>query len=93
MKKLEKNGGNISADLPTEVSNISPHGFWLLADNRELYLDFTNFPWFKKATVEQICTVDQPAPNHFHWPLLDIDLDLDRIIHPEKFPLVAKANT
>jgi hypothetical protein len=26
-----------------------------------------------------------------HWPELDVDLDLERIEHPEKFPLVALA--
>jgi hypothetical protein len=26
----------------------------------------------------------------FYWPELDVDLDLERVEHPEKFPLVAK---
>ena len=26
---------------------------------------------------------------HLYWPKLDVDLDLDRILHPEKYPLVA----
>jgi hypothetical protein len=28
---------------------------------------------------------------HLYWPDLDVDLDLERIEHPEKFPLVARA--
>ena len=26
----------------------------------------------------------------WRWPELDVDLDLDRIAHPEKYPLIAK---
>ena len=28
--------------------------------------------------------------NHFYWPELDVDLDMERIQHPVKFPLIAK---
>lgn len=35
-----------------EVTNISTHGFWVLVDDRELYLPFEEFPWFRQATVE-----------------------------------------
>jgi len=31
--------------------------------------------------------------HHFYWPELDIDLDLDRIEHPENFPLLARADS
>ncbi len=29
-----------------EVTNISAHGFWILLDERELFLPFEHFPWF-----------------------------------------------
>lgn len=37
-----------------EVTHISPHGFWMRLGTEELLVPFTEFPWFKKATVEQI---------------------------------------
>jgi hypothetical protein len=73
-----------------EVLNVSPHGFWLLAQDKEYYLSFDHFPWFRKASVEQIFNVEFSHGHHFHWPDLDVDLDLDRIEHPENFPLVAR---
>ncbi len=30
-----------------EVTNVSPHGFWLLVDDRELFVPFKTFPWFE----------------------------------------------
>ena len=72
-----------------EVLNVSPHGFWLLVREREYFLDFDQFPWFRSATLSQLFAVELHHGEHLYWPLLDIDLDVDRIEHPENYPLVA----
>ena len=74
---------------PTEVTNISKHGFWLLVDDRELFLPFERFPWFKDAPVSAILNVQRPQPHHLHWPDLDVDLHIESIEHPDRFPLVS----
>jgi hypothetical protein len=76
-----------TATSNVEVTNISQHGFWLLLDGRELFLPFKEFPWFKRATIEAILRLERPAPGHLHWPDLDIDLALESIEHPERYPL------
>jgi hypothetical protein len=68
---------------------VSSHGIWLLADGRELFLSYEDFPWFKDVPLKTILNVEQPSPGHFHWPDLDVDLGLDSIEHPERFPLKA----
>jgi hypothetical protein len=65
------------------------HGFWLLVDGRELFLPFAEFPWFKQAPVEAILHLEHTAPGHLHWPLLDVDLSLDSIEHPERYQLTS----
>jgi len=80
----------ISTSREVEVSNISAHGFWVLVDDRELFLPYSEFPWFKDATVAAILDVERPQPHHLYWPTLDVDLTLDSIEHPEKYPLRAK---
>ena len=72
-----------------EVTNISRHGFWLLADERELFLPFEEFPWFRKASIGAILDVERPRPHHFRWPQIDVDLTLETIEHPERYPLRA----
>jgi len=72
-----------------EILNVSPHGFWLFAVDKEYFLSFDDFPWFRKAAVEQLFNVEFSHGHHLHWPDLDVDLDLARIESPEKFPLVA----
>jgi hypothetical protein len=83
-------GENISA---VEVSNISPHGFWLLLGDEELFVPFAEFPWFREATVRQIGHVERPSEHHLYWPDLDVDLAVASIRNPEAFPLVSKAGT
>jgi hypothetical protein len=35
--------------------------------------------------------VKRPAPHHLYWPDLDVDLAVESIEHPERFPLVSRA--
>lgn len=81
--------GNIT--LAAEVTHISKHGFWLLLGDEELHLPFEQFPWFRRATVDQITTVEHPTPDHLYWPSLDVDLSVNSIRRPTDFPLMSKA--
>ncbi|NOX19677.1 MAG: DUF2442 domain-containing protein [Nitrospirae bacterium] len=83
-KQLGRNG------LKVEVTNISSHGIWLLAGDKELFLSYEDFPWFKDVSINKILNVQEISPGHFYWPDLDIDLTLEIIEHPERFPLKAK---
>ena len=76
-----------------EVTNISVHGIWLLAGTEELFLPYKDFPWFKDASVGKILNVREPTHGHFFWPELDIDLGLEAIRHPDRFPLRADRRT
>jgi hypothetical protein len=75
-----------------EVTHVSRHGFWLLLGDEELLLTFEQFPWFRRATIEQISRVKRPTPEHLYWPELDIDLALESIRQPEAFPLVSSGH-
>ena len=76
---------------PVEVTNVSPHGFWMFVGDRELFVPFKDFPWFRDATVREITNVELPSPHHLHWPDLDIDLAVESIEHPKKYPLTSQA--
>jgi hypothetical protein len=74
-----------------DVTHVSKHGFWLLVGDEELHLPFEQFPWFRRATIEQITLVQRPAPDHLYWPALDIDLSIASLRRPDDFPLVSKS--
>jgi hypothetical protein len=73
------------------VTNISPHGFWLLIGEKERFISFREFPWFREATIAALTHVELPSPHHLYWPDLDIDLAVESLDHPERYPLVSRA--
>jgi hypothetical protein len=80
-------GTNTSA---VEVTQISAHGVWLIVHGEELFMAYDEFPWFRDADPEAVVRVEQSAPGHLHWPDLDLDLGVESIRHPERFPLKSR---
>ena len=76
-----------------EVTNVSSHGFWLLIGDQEVFLPFENFPWFREAPIGKLTNVEFPSPHHLYWPDLDVDLAVDSVFFPERFPLVSHERT
>ena len=77
--------------LAVEVTNISTHGVWLLAHEKELFMSYEDFPWFKDHPVKSIVNVEEQSPGHFYWPDIDVDLTREMIEHPEYFPLKSRS--
>jgi hypothetical protein len=82
-----KSGTLGSSTSVVEVTHIDTRGLWLYVDGSEHYMPFDTFPWFAEATVKQISQVERHGADHVHWPDLDVDLTLDMIDHPERYPL------
>ncbi len=83
-QKLGKN------TLKVEILNISINGIWLFVHEKEYFLSYDNFPWFKEAKIEEVYNLKLIHNDHLYWPDLDIDLEIDSLENPEKFPLVYK---
>lgn len=80
-----------SAIFPAEVTGVTRNGFWLLLGEEALFLPFAEFPWFRSASVADLFHVERPQAHHLYWPELDIDLAVESIRHPDKFPLLASS--
>jgi len=73
-----------------EVTNVSKHGFWLMLGTEELFVPFSDFPWFRDAPIGKLTNVEWPSPHHLYWPDLDVDLAVASIREPRQFPLVSR---
>lgn len=73
-----------------EVTNVDAHGIWVLVNGREFFLPYEDYPWFKKASLEDVIRVELYHGVHLHWSALDVDLGLDSLEHPERYPMVAE---
>ena len=76
--------------LAIKVAHISSHGIWLLAHDEELFMPYKDFPWFKQQPIEAILNVEEPSPNHYYWPVIDVDLTKEIINNPDRYPFKTK---
>ena len=75
-----------------EVQDISKNGIWLHVKGKEYFLPYEKFPWFEDAKPNAILNVEFRHGFHLYWPQLDVDLHLESLEHPEKYPLVYTPN-
>lgn len=85
--KSQKRGKSI---LEAEVLNVSGFGIWMLILEREYFLSFEDFPWFREASIGQILNFEFLHGRHLYWSDLDVDLSLESLGSPERFPLKSK---
>ena len=69
------------------VENITPFGIWLFVEGREHFLSYEDYPYFRDQTLKAIQNVQLLHGYHLYWPELDVDLEIDNLEHPEKYPL------
>lgn len=85
-KKSAKRGRNISTG-EVEVLNVSNNGLWILVKEREYFLPYEKFSWFKNAKITDLCKVRLLHGYHLYWPSLDVDLELSSLENLENYPL------
>ena len=84
--KLLKNGKGILVS----VENITSSGVWLYIKGKEYFLDYEKYPYFRDQTVRAIQNVRLLHGFHLFWPDLDVDLEIDNLENPERYPLKSK---
>jgi hypothetical protein len=63
----------------------------MLVLGEEFFLPFEEYPWFQDARIREIQNVELLFDSHLHWPDLDVDLELEALAHPERYPLKYEA--
>jgi hypothetical protein len=87
MKSLKPGKG-----ILVSVENITPFGIWLYVREKEYFLSYKDFPYFKNQTLGSIQNVQLLHGYHLYWPDLDVDLEIDNLENPDKYPLRSRIN-
>ena len=85
--KSKKNGNGTSA---AEIQGVTKLGLWLLVKGREYFLAFKDHPWFEKAKIIDLFSVKLHRGHHLRWEELDVDLELESLDQPGRYPLKAR---
>lgn len=70
-----------------EVTNVSAFGIWIIVDETEYFMSYSEFPWFKDAKISDILNVQLINDIHLYWKELDIDIEIASLKNLEKYPL------
>jgi len=85
--KSESRGTPTSA---VEFVDVTACGLSIRVDGRLLTLGFADFPWFKGRAMHEVSNVKRIGGEQLRWPDLDVDLTIDAIEHPGRYPLVSR---
>ena len=72
------------------VQSIMPNGIFLTVYDNDYYLSYNRLPWFRNAKISDIFNVAMMGDDAIRWDALDVDLEIDSLKYPEKYPLVMK---
>jgi hypothetical protein len=75
-----------------EVGSVEDAGLTLRLREGEVRLAYDDFPRFRGAAEAKLRRVERLSERHLYWPDLDVDLHVESLFHPERFPLVASAS-
>ena len=89
MQTVSKNN---SANTLASVLMINAQGIMLSVLGRDYFLSYNRIPWMQDAPLRSILNVQMSGPDSIEWPELDVDLEIESLQHPERYPLVIKRN-
>ena len=80
------NGTNTSVKVHAIVAN----GITIEVYGNIYFLPYNSNPWFENAKVTDVFNIEPVGCTGVRWDALDVDLSIDSLTHPEKYPLIAK---
>ena len=88
--KMKTNSKQSIDHTSVNVRSIMPDGIFISVCENDYYLSYDRLPWFKNAKVSDVFNVKMCGNEGIRWDALDVDLEMESLIHPEKYPLVMK---
>ena len=94
-KIVEKNADefkNNTASTLVCVLMINAQGIMLSVQGQDYFLSYNRILWMQDAPIRSVLNVQMSGPDAIEWPDLDVDLEIESLRHPERYPLVIKRN-
>ena len=79
-------------DTLANVLMINGQGVLLSVCGQDYFLSYNRVPWMRDAAISEVLDVRMSGRNAIEWPSLDVDLEIDSLRHPERYPLLIRRN-
>jgi len=74
------------------VLMINDKGLMISVQGQDYFLSYNRIPWMRNASIADALNVQMSGRNAIEWPNLDVDLEIESLKHPERYPLLIKRN-
>lgn len=85
----------LSANLQNTLASvlmINAQGIMLSVLGNDYFLSYNRVPWLKDARISDVLNVRMSGYSAIEWEALGVDLEIESLKHPERYPLIMKRN-
>lgn len=85
----------LSANLQNTLASvlmINAQGIMLSVLGNDYFLSYNRVPWLKDARISDVLNVRMSGRSAIEWEALGVDLEIESLKHPERYPLIMKRN-
>ncbi|MCD8184861.1 MAG: DUF2442 domain-containing protein [Bacteroides sp.] len=72
---------------------INAQGIILSAHGNDFFISYNRMPWLKDARISDVLNVRMSGRSAIEWEALGVDLEIESLKHPERYPLIMKRNS
>lgn len=87
---METNSNSNSQNTLVSVLMINAQGIMLSVLGHDYFISYNRVPWLKDARIRDVLNVHISGHSAIEWPDLNVDLEIESLKHPERYPLVMK---
>ena len=87
---MQSNSNDNTNNTLVSVLMINAQGIMICVNGQDFFLSYNRIPWLREASIKDVLNVQMCGNDAVEWPTLDIDLEIDSLRHPERYPLLIK---
>lgn len=81
-----------SQNTSVNVLMINAQGIMLSVLGNDYFVSYNRMPWLRDARISDVLNVRMCGHSAIEWEALGVDLEIESLKHPERYPLVMKRN-
>lgn len=87
---MQNDSKNNTNNISVSVLMINGQGIMISVGGQDYFLSYNRIPWMRDASINDVLNVQMCGNEAIEWPALNVDLEIDSLRHPERYPLLIK---
>ena len=90
IQKMQNGSKSNTESTSVSVLMINGQGIMISVGGQDYFLSYNRIPWMRDASINDVLNVQMCGNEAIEWPALNVDLEIDSLRHPERYPLLIK---